>query len=104
MASRSALLSTRPQSLLLQLYKPFTRSRIASRQFCFSIICFAVILSKLIHIWAHLDSLPPAKLSLWGLTFFAQDLVFIYILRIVVLPKPWPILDILGVTFAVLTR
>lgn len=107
MLSRNGLLSTRPQTALLQLYRSFVKSRIASRRFCFSIICFAVVLSKVVHIWAHFNSLPPAKLILWGLTFFAQDLALIYILRNLVQPahlKPWRILDILGVTFAVATR
>lgn len=107
MASRSKWLSTRSQSIIPKLYRSFARSRVASRRFCFSIICFGLVLSKLVHIWSHFNSLPPAKLCLWGLTFFAQDLALIHILRTLVQPthlKSWRILAIIGMTVALSTR
>ncbi|KAL8866873.1 MAG: hypothetical protein Q9174_006027, partial [Haloplaca sp. 1 TL-2023] len=106
MASQRAILGTRSWAILLQLQTSLARICHALRKFCFSVICFSIVLSKLLHIWAHLDSVPPAKLCLWSPTFFGQDLLLIYILRICVQPvdlKSWQILDVLGTTLAILT-
>lgn len=49
-----------------------------SRKFWFGFLSVAVIGAKLLHIYAHYDSVPIGKLLLWGSTFFGQDALFLF--------------------------
>lgn len=49
-----------------------------SRKFWFGFLFVAVICAKLLHIYAHYDSVPLGKLLLWGSTFFGQDALFLF--------------------------
>ena len=48
-----------------------------SRKFWFGFLTIAVVGAKLLHVYAHSGSIPPAKLILWGPTFFVQDIIFL---------------------------
>ncbi|KAJ6172309.1 hypothetical protein N7470_001376 [Penicillium chermesinum] len=50
-----------------------------SRKFWFSFLCIVTICAKLLHIYAHWDSIPLTQLLLWGSTFFLQDIIFLMI-------------------------
>ncbi|KJZ73915.1 hypothetical protein HIM_06583 [Hirsutella minnesotensis 3608] len=56
-------------------------SRFANRRFVFAFVCLAVFASKLVHIGAHLSALTGSSLRLWGLSFFAQDMILLLLLR-----------------------
>ncbi|KAI5464970.1 sulfatase [Mariannaea sp. PMI_226] len=56
-------------------------SRFASRRFFFALAALSVIGSKLVHVYTHLSALPSDSLR-WGYTFFAQDMILIIILRL----------------------
>jgi hypothetical protein len=49
-----------------------------SRKFWFGFLFVAVVCAKLLHIYAHYDSVPLGKLLLWGSTFFGQDALFLF--------------------------
>ncbi|KAF6830579.1 sulfatase domain protein [Colletotrichum plurivorum] len=57
-------------------------SRFASHRFVFSLACIAVLGGKVVHIVTHLSALPTVHLVRWGYSFFAQDLVLIILLRL----------------------
>lgn len=48
-----------------------------SRKFWFAFLTISVVCAKLLHIYAHFDSVAPWKLILWGPTFFVQDAIFL---------------------------
>ena len=48
-----------------------------SRKFWFGFLTIAIICAKLLHVYAHADSVPLGKLILWGPTFFVQDIIFL---------------------------
>ncbi|KAJ6103349.1 hypothetical protein N7486_005776 [Penicillium sp. IBT 16267x] len=48
-----------------------------ARKFWFTFLFLTVICAKVLHIYAHWDSVPPKKLILWGSTFFLQDFFFL---------------------------
>lgn len=48
-----------------------------SRKFLFGFLLISIICAKILHIYAHYDSIPPIKLLLWGSTFFGQDALFL---------------------------
>lgn len=48
-----------------------------ARKFWFTFLFLTVICAKLLHIYAHWDSVPFKKLILWGPTFFLQDVFFL---------------------------
>ncbi|KAJ5898706.1 hypothetical protein N7504_008994 [Penicillium tannophilum] len=48
-----------------------------ARKFWFTFLFLTVIVAKLLHIYAHWDSVPLNKLILWGSTFFLQDFFFL---------------------------
>lgn len=50
-----------------------------SRKFWFGFLFVAVICAKLLHIYAHYDSVPSLQLLLWGSTFFGQDVLFLFV-------------------------
>ncbi|KAF7165035.1 hypothetical protein CNMCM5623_009387 [Aspergillus felis] len=60
-----------------------------SRKFFFALTFISLIWAKFLHIYAHLYSLPPSKLLLWGPTFFFQDVIFILLVRLLTQTIPW---------------
>ncbi|KAK1966591.1 sulfatase [Colletotrichum sublineola] len=57
-------------------------SRFANPRFVFSLAALAVLGAKFIHIVSHASALPTAQLVQWGYSFFAQDIVVLIILRL----------------------
>ncbi|KAL5361214.1 alkaline-phosphatase-like protein [Aspergillus floccosus] len=53
-----------------------------SRRYFFTLALLSLLGAKILHLYAHLHSLPPAKFLLWGITFFFQDVLAILLLRI----------------------
>lgn len=54
-----------------------------SRKFWFGFLFLSIICAKLLHIYAHYDSVPVSKLLLWGSTFFGQDALFLLLAHFV---------------------
>lgn len=54
-----------------------------SRKFWFGFLFVTIICAKLLHIYAHYDSVPFSKLMLWGSTFFGQDALFLFVAHFV---------------------
>ncbi|CAI7658212.1 unnamed protein product [Penicillium manginii] len=50
-----------------------------SRKFWYSFLFVSIFFAKLLHIWAHIDSIPVGTLFLWGSTFFVQDIIFLFL-------------------------
>ncbi|KAJ5936686.1 hypothetical protein N7466_003136 [Penicillium verhagenii] len=48
-----------------------------ARKFWFTFLFLTVVCAKLLHIYAHWDSVPLSQLILWGSTFFLQDFFFL---------------------------
>ncbi|OAQ62607.1 sulfatase domain-containingprotein [Purpureocillium lilacinum] len=57
-------------------------SRFAGRPFIFAIAAIAVLAAKSVHVYAHHTALSASDILLWLLSFFAQDTVFLILLRI----------------------
>jgi hypothetical protein len=51
----------------------------SSKKFWFSFLTVSTLCAKLLHIYAHIDSVKPKNLFLWGPTFFVQDAIFLLI-------------------------
>lgn len=58
-------------------------SRFTNRRFVFAIGAVAVIASKIVHIYVHLAALSTVDVVCWGPSFFAQDVVFLLLLRLI---------------------
>jgi hypothetical protein len=52
-----------------------------NKRFLFSILATTVLTAKVIHIYANSKALPARHLLLWTYSFFAQDLLFLSVLR-----------------------
>lgn len=50
-----------------------------SRKFWFGFLFVTILCAKLLHIYAHCDSVSLGKLLLWGSTFFGQDALFLFV-------------------------
>lgn len=59
-----------------------TSSGLATRWVAFSIATVAILGSKAVHIYAHVDALPIMDLFRWGVSFFTQDTVLLLLLRV----------------------
>ncbi|UNI15471.1 hypothetical protein JDV02_002001 [Purpureocillium takamizusanense] len=59
-----------------------TGSRFTNCRFVFALSMLAVLGAKLIHIYTHLSALATVYLVRWGYSFFAQDMVLLIILRL----------------------
>ncbi|KAK1988635.1 sulfatase [Colletotrichum cereale] len=57
-------------------------SRFTNPRFVFGLAVLAVLGAKIIHIGTHASALPTVQLVRWGYSFFAQDLVLLIILRL----------------------
>ncbi|KAJ5584502.1 uncharacterized protein N7459_004302 [Penicillium hispanicum] len=52
-----------------------------SRRYFYAVAFWSIVSAKLLHLYAHLHSLPPSKFFVWGPTFFFQDVVILLLLR-----------------------
>ncbi|KAJ5676155.1 hypothetical protein N7462_009052 [Penicillium macrosclerotiorum] len=52
-----------------------------SRCYFYVLAFWSLVCSKVLHLYAHLHSLPTPKFFAWGLTFFFQDVVVLLFLR-----------------------
>ena len=57
-------------------------SRFANRRFVFATAAVSVVGAKLLHVYAHITSLPTCELLLWGYSFFTQDTALLLCLRL----------------------
>ncbi|PNY26175.1 Lipoteichoic acid synthase-like YvgJ [Tolypocladium capitatum] len=57
-------------------------SRFANRRFAFAAAAAAVIGAKVVHLYAHFAALPTSDVLRYGLAFFAQDTLFLVVLRL----------------------
>ena len=60
-----------------------------SRRFFFTLTFFSLFTAKILHLYAHLNSIPRAKFVAWGITFFFQDVIILLFFRIFVQRLPW---------------
>ncbi|PLB51327.1 sulfatase domain protein [Aspergillus steynii IBT 23096] len=60
-----------------------------SRRYFFTVALFALLSAKVLHLYAHIYSLPPPKFLLWGITFFFQDVCVLILIRIFTQRIPW---------------
>ncbi|EHA20314.1 hypothetical protein CBS63078_11123 [Aspergillus niger] len=52
-----------------------------TRRYFFTVSFIALFGAKLLHLYAHIHSLPPPKFILWGSTFFFQDVILTLLIR-----------------------
>ncbi|PYH96916.1 sulfatase domain protein [Aspergillus ellipticus CBS 707.79] len=52
-----------------------------TRRYFFTVSVMALFGAKLLHLYAHIHSLPSSKFLLWGVTFFFQDVVLTLLIR-----------------------
>ncbi|POR31885.1 Lipoteichoic acid synthase-like YvgJ [Tolypocladium paradoxum] len=57
-------------------------SRFANRRFAFATVAVAVVGAKAVHLYAHFAALPTSDVLRYGLSFFAQDALFLLVLRL----------------------
>ncbi|POR33133.1 Uncharacterized protein TPAR_06661 [Tolypocladium paradoxum] len=57
-------------------------SRFANRQFVFAFVAASVLGAKAVHVYTHLSALPAAYPLRWGYSFFAQDMVLLIVVRL----------------------
>lgn len=62
-------------------------SRIANRRFAFAVATISIFSAKGVHIYTHLSSLPVIHLVRWGYSFFAQDVILLVLVRLML--DPW---------------
>ncbi|KAL2867629.1 sulfatase domain protein [Aspergillus lucknowensis] len=72
-----------------------------TRRFFFTLGFLALFSAKTVHIYAHLHSLPAAKLFLWCITFYTQDVAFTIFVRILTQKFPWRWLDAIAAVFVI---
>ncbi|KAA8648046.1 sulfatase domain protein [Aspergillus tanneri] len=61
----------------------------SSRRYFFTVALFALLGAKILHLYAHIYSLPPSKFFCWGITFFFQDVCVLILIRIFTQTIPW---------------
>lgn len=66
------------------------------RPYCFSLIFLSLICAKLAHLHAHWNSLPLSKLIIWGSTFFVQDVLLIFLVRLMCRDGGWKVVRVLA--------
>ncbi|KAJ6443661.1 sulfatase domain-containingprotein [Purpureocillium lavendulum] len=59
-----------------------TGSRFTNCRFVFALSALAVLGAKVVHIYTHLSALATVFIVRWGYSFFAQDIVLLMILRL----------------------
>lgn len=55
-----------------------------SRRYFYALAFWSLFSAKLLHLFAHLYSLPLSKFLLWGPSFFFQDVAILLLFRILV--------------------
>jgi hypothetical protein len=55
-----------------------------SRCYFYALAFWSLFCAKVLHLYAHLHSLPASKLFAWGVTFYFQDVVILLLLRVFV--------------------
>ena len=60
-----------------------------TRRYFFTVSFIALFGAKLLHLYAHIHSLPPPKFFLWGSTFFFQDVILTLLIRFVTQKFHW---------------
>lgn len=60
-----------------------------SRRYFFTLAFLSLLTAKLLHLYAHIYSLPLPRLFLWGLTFFFQDVMILLLFRILAQKVAW---------------
>lgn len=54
-----------------------------ARCYFYAFAFWSVVSAKLLHLYAHLYSLPASQFIVWGITFFFQDVAVLLLLRII---------------------
>ncbi|KAJ5132009.1 hypothetical protein N7448_006167 [Penicillium atrosanguineum] len=54
-----------------------------ARCYFYALAFWSLITAKLLHLYAHLYSLPGSQFVIWGITFFFQDVAMLLFLRII---------------------
>ena len=80
------------------------RRHLISRNYCFSVIFTSIFLAKLLHLDAHLHSIPPLEWLLLGPTFFFQDVAVVLVARVLTEEAPWSKLRIIPAVGASMFR
>ncbi|KAJ5541875.1 Alkaline phosphatase-like alpha/beta/alpha [Penicillium sp. DV-2018c] len=60
-----------------------------ARRYFFTLAFYSLFIAKILHLYAHIYSLPPPKFFLWGLTFFFQDVMLLLLFRILCQRVAW---------------
>ncbi|KAJ5864130.1 uncharacterized protein N7529_006046 [Penicillium soppii] len=60
-----------------------------ARRYFFTLAFFSLFSAKLLHLYAHLYSLPAPRFFLWGITFFFQDVAILLLFRIFAQKIAW---------------
>ncbi|CAG7952378.1 unnamed protein product [Penicillium salamii] len=60
-----------------------------ARRYFFTLAFFSLFCAKLLHLYAHLYSLPAARFFLWGITFFFQDVAILLLFRTLTQRVAW---------------
>ncbi|KAJ6146484.1 hypothetical protein N7497_008466 [Penicillium chrysogenum] len=60
-----------------------------SRRYFFTLAFLSLFSAKILHLYAHIYSLPLPRLFLWGLTFFFQDVMILLLFRILAQKVAW---------------
>lgn len=58
--------------------------RLFNRRFAFALAAAAILVSKVVHIYFHLSSIPSDDLLHWGASFFLQDTLALILLRVLI--------------------
>lgn len=53
-----------------------------ARCYFYTVAFWSLFTAKILHLYAHLHSLPVGRFLIWGITFFFQDVVILLLLRI----------------------
>lgn len=77
-------------------------SRFANRRFAFATAAVAIIGAKVVHLYAHFAALPTSDVLRYGLSFFAQDVIFLLVLRVLLDGQLFADLRWLGIVSATL--
>ncbi|KAH7121544.1 alkaline-phosphatase-like protein [Dactylonectria macrodidyma] len=90
---------------ILRRFVDIVLSRTTNRRFLYALGATALLGAKAVHVGAYLETLSKTDIFFWGLSFFAQDVVALLIMRLLVDPtalrqSSWPRRIALGVGYA----
>ena len=60
-----------------------------ARRYFFTLAFLSLFCAKLLHLYAHLYSLPATRFFLWGITFFFQDVAILLLFRTLTQRVAW---------------